>query len=277
MVWRVAVGTLLTLAIVVLVTIVGVNEPARMAEFDENWQGRSIEAGAKVFQDNCVECHGVNGAGIPGVAPALNTATLFDGTRTGEVAWAGSIYDFVESTVSAGRPVMSEPGLYAEPMPTWSQEYGGPLRPDQVQNVVDFVMNWEAEALAAADGSTAVVEEEPAELIDAVGTDLNVELPEGDPERGSLLFNEATPYGCMACHSMEPGVVIVGPSMYGYADRAGSRIEGYDAETYTHESIVNPSAYLADNLANAMPANFGDRMTAQDLADLIAYLLTLEE
>jgi mono/diheme cytochrome c family protein len=31
-------------------------------------------------------------------------------------------------------------------MPTWSQEYGGPLRPDQIDSLVSFVMNWQDQA-----------------------------------------------------------------------------------------------------------------------------------
>ena len=27
-------------------------------------------------------------------------------------------------------------------MPTWSQDYGGPMRPDQIRDLVNFVMNW---------------------------------------------------------------------------------------------------------------------------------------
>ena len=28
-------------------------------------------------------------------------------------------------------------------MPTWSKDFGGPLRNDQIDNVVNYIMNWE--------------------------------------------------------------------------------------------------------------------------------------
>ncbi len=54
---------------------------------------------------------------------------------------------------------------------------------------------------------------------------------------------------------------------------------GYTAEQYIIESIVQPGIYdyPDDNyVAGAMPANFGDRIPYQDLADIIAFLKTKE-
>src|SRR4030067_414203 len=41
-------------------------------------------------------------------------------------------------------------------MPTWSQRFGGPLRDDQVDALVAFVMNWEDRALAEAQVTPAL-------------------------------------------------------------------------------------------------------------------------
>ena len=45
---------------------------------------------------------------------------------------------------------------------------------------------------------------------------------------------------------------------------------------YLAESIVNPSAYVVPDFPDAMPKNFGERLDAQSLADLIAYLESLQ-
>jgi hypothetical protein len=31
-------------------------------------------------------------------------------------------------------------------MPAWSDEYGGPLRPDQIQDLAQFILNWQSTA-----------------------------------------------------------------------------------------------------------------------------------
>ncbi len=63
--------------ILLLVGWVAVNEPGRMEAFTNQYQGRSIEAGAAIFVNNCATCHGQDGRGINGRAPALNNPMLF--------------------------------------------------------------------------------------------------------------------------------------------------------------------------------------------------------
>ena len=137
---RQIIGTLAVFGIILVVGWVGVNEPQRMETFTAQYEGRSIERGAVIFLDNCASCHGVDGRGLEGVAPALNTERMFNGERLAEIGWTGTLYDYIESTISAGRPVMS--GDWPQPMPTWGQEYGGPLRPDQVRDVANYIMNY---------------------------------------------------------------------------------------------------------------------------------------
>lgn len=270
---RVIIGTVLVAFTMMILAFVMVNEPARMADFEAGYKGRSIEAGAALFQSSCTGCHGVQGQGIDGIGPALNAGDLFDGTRLKEIGWTGTAKDYIRSAIAGGRPRASAAfANYPQRMPTWSQEFGGPMRPDQVENIVDFVMNWETTALAAASAA-------PAAPVDAVGTDLNVELPQGDAANGELLFTGQVngKFPCSACHSLD-GVVGVGPSLAGIAATAGARKDGLSAEQYLHESIVQPSTYIVEPFANpsVMPPNFGAQMTKQELADLIAYLMTLK-
>ena len=108
--------------------------------------GRQIEVGADLFAQYCSPCHGTHGQGTPQVAPAINRKDLLDGRREKQVNWSGSVQGFLQDTISAGRPIQSRPDLYSARMPTWSQEYGGPLRPDQIDALVAFVMNWKDQA-----------------------------------------------------------------------------------------------------------------------------------
>ena len=80
---------------------------------------------------------------------------------------------------------------------------------------------------------------------------------------------------CAGCHSLVEGVRIHAPSLFGIAEKAGTTREAYSAEEYLHESIVLPCEFLADEaVVCQMPRNYGERLDAQDVADLIAFLMT---
>ncbi len=114
------------------------------------------------------------------------------------------------------------------------------------------------------------------------GPDTGAEGAAGSAERGGQLFNQtvigsrAAP-GCMTCHSLEEGVTIVGPSMAGIASRAGEEVSGQPAEEYLHQSIVEPDAHVVEGFpAGVMYQNYNEDLSAQEIDDLVAYLLTLE-
>jgi cytochrome c oxidase subunit 2 len=101
-----------------------------------------------------------------------------------------------------------------------------------------------------------------------IGQDMETPLPEGDPENGEALFSEL---GCVSCHSLD-GTRLVGPSMLDISERAGERVSDMDAEQYLRQSILDPCAHVVEGFTCVMPQNFGERLEAQGLADLIAYL-----
>lgn len=117
--------------------------------------------------------------------------------------------------------------------------------------------------------SSAVDEPLPAELKTAFDA-----LPTGDAARGEQIFTVAQP--CHTCHMDLP----LGPPFSGeppMATLAATRRPGYTAEVYLYESIVNPNAYLVPGFQEGiMPEELGETLTEQDLADLVAYLLTMQ-
>lgn len=285
--YRTTLGTVVVFVTLLLIGWVAINEQTRMATFTRQYEARSIQRGAVIFAGNCSRCHGVDGRGIEGIAPALNAPDLFDGSRLEKLAYPGSLKSYVELTIAAGRPARS--GEWPSPMPTWSQTFGGPMRPDEVRDVAAYVLNWgcqydpecisdeEADALEA--GAAVLPTPLPAggEEATPVPLDLDAivaELPEGDAARGAELFTTLSP-PCSACHSVD-GSPLVGPSLLGVKDRAP---EGYaSVEHYLVESIWRPNNFVVEGFAtpSAMPGSFEQRMTLQDLADIIAYLLSLE-
>jgi mono/diheme cytochrome c family protein len=145
---KILIGILFTLGTLIAVVILGVNEDARMTRQQQTFEGRNIERGAEYFATYCYTCHGNRGEGVAGLGPPLNRTDLLD-TKNAPylryIKWGGTLSDFLHDTIAAGRP---QPSAYyasqnfANRMPTWSQDYGGPLRPDQVDSLVAFIENW---------------------------------------------------------------------------------------------------------------------------------------
>ncbi|MBI5823643.1 MAG: hydrogenase iron-sulfur subunit [Chloroflexi bacterium] len=102
-----------------------------------------------------------------------------------------------------------------------------------------------------------------------------------DPVAGEQLYYETASgvnAGCRICHSLEKNEKIIGPSFYGIATRAAERIPGMTAEEYLRQSIVEPNAFVVpDYPEGQMIQNFGSILTEEQINDLIAFLMTMEE
>lgn len=101
-------------------------------------------------------------------------------------------------------------------------------------------------------------------------------VPDDPVEAGRYWFSRA-PAICSTCHSLEPGVTIVGPSLAGIGTHAADRIEGVSAEQYIRNSILHPGDFLVPGFSNLMQQNFGDLLTAEQINALVAFLLTQTE
>lgn len=274
--WHIALGTLGIVVSGILLAVIGINEPDRMESFTRSYQSRQIEIGATIYESSCRTCHGPQGRGIEGVAPSINAADLFTRARLDAVGYSGTLEDYLRGVIAAGRPIQSEGASYPQRMPTWGQEFGGPLRTDQVESLVTFIMNWETRALAEAEDVPTIP---PGDM---VGTEMKIPLPPGDPEAGEALSEGSL--GCVGCHVL----AAVGPvwaaegDLPGIGARAATRIEedsytgeATTAEEYLIESVVLTNAHIVDGyLPDIMPGNYGERMTVQELADLVAYMET---
>ncbi|HUF38581.1 MAG TPA: c-type cytochrome [Anaerolineales bacterium] len=102
----------------------------------------------------------------------------------------------------------------------------------------------------------------------------------GNARAGETLFAEViigSQPGCATCHSLEPDQVLVGPSMAGIGSRAGTQVAGMSAEDYLRESILDPDAHVVEGFQpGIMVQVWEETLTAEQVDDLVAYLLTLE-
>lgn len=84
-------------------------------------------------------------------------------------------------------------------------------------------------------------------------------------------------FECVACHSLEPGVVLVGPPYDAAQMRQAAAERGMSAEAYVMEAIVSPQVFVkGDYPADAMFQDYGERLTAGQLQVLVTYLLARE-
>ena len=113
--------------------------------------------------------------------------------------------------------------------------------------------------------------------------DISMTLPEGDPERGEKV---ALAKVCITCHVESEGPPRFGAdgNLPAILERATLRIEdpaytgaATTPEEYLLESITDPRIYEVDgDWLVSMTDNYYD-LPEQDLADLIAWMLTVEK
>ena len=85
--------------------------------------------------------------------------------------------------------------------------------------------------------------------------------------------------GCTACHSID-GSPLVGPTWQGLfgkeellADGTAVRVD----EAYLRESIVDPEAKIVKGFVGGiMPPDFGDKLSAEEIDSIVAYIKTLQ-
>ncbi len=281
-------GLLASLAIVISVGLTAQTEDTRMELQTKNWEGRSIENGAKIFANNCATCHGKRGQGLPGIAPTLNSHYFFT-RRLEDVGQAGTLplSTYVHLTVAAGRP-SKENSQWINRMVPWSSQFGGPLRPDQVEDVVAYVINWRETAIQQT------VDEDPFQpFLDVpkppdlqnIGVDPDQEfepvqltvsavLPKGN-RAPDYLFSAM---GCAGCHNLEldedpRALGESGPNMGKVHVIESYRINVSDSVAYIKESIVAPDNNRVEGYDDAMPNDFAERMTEEEVDRLVLWLL----
>jgi mono/diheme cytochrome c family protein len=251
----------------------------------------------------------LNNQRITALQPAVDKGydpAHYDRLKT--LGYGGTRDSFIVTTVLAGRPVSSS--YWPNPMPTWSQLGGGPLRMDEIEDIAAYIENWDKgdnwtqDDLFAVDqfavepvngapleAQIQLLQQSGGVLPEAIGTDVQAILAKladftGDPDHGNQLFHSQakTLLGnilpCSSCHQQSAD--STGPMADGLYTRViDTRLKlpqfaGYTPEQYIVESITHPSAYVVPNFSDVMLQTFPTQLSYQDLADIIAYLETLK-
>ncbi|MBN1963584.1 MAG: cytochrome c [Anaerolineae bacterium] len=100
-----------------------------------------------------------------------------------------------------------------------------------------------------------------------------------DPVRGETIFRAGTADAppCSTCHQVSTDGMgfSLGPNLAGVAARAGARVDGMSTAQYLADSILHPEHYVVAGYHVSMFADYAAYLAPQDVADLVAYLLTL--
>jgi len=188
-----------------------------------------IEIGRALYGENCAVCHGLDGKGRVGAQLAKD--------------WPSLRPDRVIASVIAN-------GIPGSAMPAWSQAKGGPLRDDQIEAIVAYILTWESGAPRLLPATPTPVLRPPLTPPPDV---------QGDPNRGAALYDQ----NCAVCH--------------------GANLEGRIGATLAKNwPSIRPDQSLRTVIANgiqgsAMPAwsqARGGPLSEAEIDDLVAFILT---
>jgi mono/diheme cytochrome c family protein len=194
-------------------------------------QGGDITRGSQIYDANCAVCHGSSGQGRVGVNlsqdwPAIDPAA------------------FTRAVIEQGVPNTAMPG--------WSQQYGGPLTDQDIEDVVAFVASLSGGRSEMAPTATPL----PVTPVPTVPG------ATGDPSLGLVLFKQ----NCAMCHG-EAGQGVSGAKL---TDVFGS----IDPQQFVRATV-------ADGIQNtAMPARLqakGGPLSEKEIDDISAYIISLNK
>jgi mono/diheme cytochrome c family protein len=106
-----------------------------------------------------------------------------------------------------------------------------------------------------------------------------------DPDKGQELFENPTRGRCSQCHTLDGTDDPKAPSLQGISEQAGSRVPELSAVEYLEQSILEPSAFLAEGYQDRMKVfrivvakdedyMFADMITEEEKNNLVAFMLT---
>lgn len=215
---------ILTLLSVVLAALLLGNclrEPFRMNTAVYRQHEEYVLKGAKVYAENCVQCHGPKGEGVIGMP--LNRAEF----RVDYESPAGrDTYNLIYNTLKMGRPgnpehyqwVKTEDGKWLSytTMPAWHKDYGGPLDDDYIKALTLFIMYPDPEGVQwdKVGSDQAPI---PAASLDVDDTGV-IPLPDSDVDSetnasAKALLRNLGKSQCLTCHTIGNRGGKIGPDL----------------------------------------------------------------
>jgi len=189
-----------------------------------------LKQGAELYAQNCFVCHGEQGQGRVGATLAKNWPSIRPDLE-------------IKSIISRG--------VSGSPMPSWGQEYGGPLSSAQIDSLAAYILTWESGEPFKYVPETAPTSRPPITALPDV---------QGDPNQGAVLFDA----NCVMCH---------GPNGQGRIGATLSKAwSGIRPDLSVKATISNG---VSGSLMPAWSQGKGGPLSETEINDLTAFILTL--
>ena len=206
-------------SVVALLLLLAAPVSAQEGEGDEG----DAAAGAALYAENCVVCHGEQGEGRAGAS--LNR--VYGGINPDA---------FLRETIRRGVQ-----GTY---MPPWGEEYGGPLTTAEIEDIAAYIESW----------GTTVEPPLPAPRPPAQDIPPVPEV-DGDPNAGAAVYQT----NCVACHG-ENGEGRVGAALLSVTeepDELGEPDEDSEYQNHRQECLSAHPLLASPTLAARLPRDSG--------------------
>lgn len=260
-----------TLGVVALFVVIGNTVPGGQVsshppqaltaeEFKKLSPEAIVAKGKEVFGtsgERCSQCHMIEGP----VARGPNLGGV--GARAGGRKKGLSVRDYIfESLI--------EPKAFVVPgfSPIMPEVYKAPLELSEFDIVAVAAYLESLGGVVDIDGTTEL-KPDYAQRVRAAKAAGGSKPPTGDLANGKSLFYQRM--RCVACHQTAPDGKMVGGVLGPDLSGIGA-IQGPD---YLRESIVDPGATVVAPYKDIMPKHFKENLTAQEVDDLVVYLLSM--
>jgi mono/diheme cytochrome c family protein len=246
---------------------------------------KSIERGRNLYANFCFDCHGKTGLGqsdptrkdLPGLP--LNKSTFKYDNIKNDPTTLKQVQDLLRITIERGR--QKPPGQIS--MPAWSDQEGGSLNDEQIQQVVNFIMfgtdqDWAdivtvRQHTSGSEDGHLPLEPNPPKPEVFTGAKL-----------GQVLTTSNTQAPCVTCHSFDPNkpsLLPQAPNLGHYAtegpikDELKARKASGDTDWLFHW-IQNAKAIKPDTPMPTFGASAGGTLSDDQIRAIIEYLGTLK-
>lgn len=295
--------SLVTTILAVLLLGNCVREPFRMATAEYRHHEEYVLKGAKVYSENCVQCHGPVGEGVIGMPLNVSAYQVDSNSPAGT-----DIYNMLYNTIKMGRKgndnhyqwekTADGKWMSYTTMPAWHKSYGGPLDDDYVRALTLFIMKpdgtqWDL----VGDGDKAPFAAADLDVDKATG-----ELPLPDAKgvdaatnaaAKALLRNYAKTQ-CLTCHTIGSKGAKIGPDLTAvgtwglneefltkWIKTAGSMPHDERMPVYWSANRANagPQIDLKNKVVSEGPyymPSFEGKLTDAEINTIVKYLLGLK-
>lgn len=242
--------------------------PVIRAQGAENQHEQRIVRGQSIYANICYDCHGERGEGISGAGLPLNTDANKRKLLAEDPTKLQDRELYIQRMIERGR--LKPAGQIS--MPALARSEGGPLNPEQVQQILTFIMSantvqWEDVVVAREEAGLLKAPQTPTAAVvsGAVG--------------GKTLTQANAQQSCTTCHSFEAGkssLLPQAPNLSDYGVKGPLNAELQKLKTSDPQWLTKwMEAAPSINPGIAMPSfgqKNGGQLTDDNIKAIVEYL-----